>query len=598
MAKAEKENPDLAAVTALFHDAGKFSRRPLSRRQEARGGGGARLARKILEESGLGMADIGHVVRALRSLYQSGAGRNRLADIVHDADFLSKSGYLGRGQFLRQVDPPRPQPRVRGHGLPEPGADLRGRPAGQHAHGRGPPAGGQEVGRRPALLPVLPGRAQRSPRPRPPRPRGRRPRAGSAGPQGQGLARRCPCRLRRAAAASGRPPCGPTRASSARSSRPRSAAPPAAKSADGVVLPARDGLTALPRRVCEKISGPVILAAVAGPRRLALALGLRPRTPAVRRGRRDRGQDLRGIPARTTAARRRVARPRHRHGLRRRSPGSRTRTSGACLTSERPDPLPHLSRSSRAPEAVKADPGAGRGDRRPALRPATNGSSSSAPRPVRISWPAASKQLRDARRRLRSGHRQPRFHPLFRLLGEGRPFDRTPDSLPQTCFCPVCLAGFEKDDGRSRPGGARRRRPTRPTGSSRRHAGGMDGLEVPDASPGPSNACPPRPARPSPAVRVNLHAVPWRRRRLRRGRPRPWPARTWPGSLRSSTSSRPWPTTTWSGATPAWVHAVVADYRARRTGQPRPAPASRSSEAYVEAEARRRGVPGRPGTKP
>ena len=100
LAKAEKENPDLAAVTALFHDAGKFGGGRYHAGKKPEEEGSARLARKILEESGLGMADIGRVVRALRSLYNSGSGRNRLADIVHDADFLSKSGYLGVANFF------------------------------------------------------------------------------------------------------------------------------------------------------------------------------------------------------------------------------------------------------------------------------------------------------------------------------------------------------------------------------------------------------------------------------------------------------------------------------------------------------------------
>ena len=100
LAKAEKENPDLAAVTALFHDAGKFGGGRYHAGKKPEEEESARLARKILEESGLGMADIGHVVRALRSLYNSGSGRNRLADIVHDADFLSKSGYLGVANFF------------------------------------------------------------------------------------------------------------------------------------------------------------------------------------------------------------------------------------------------------------------------------------------------------------------------------------------------------------------------------------------------------------------------------------------------------------------------------------------------------------------
>ncbi len=100
LAKAEKENPDLVAVTALFHDAGKFGGGRYHAGKTPEEEGSARLARKILEESGLGMADIGRVVRALRSLYSSGSGRNRLADIVHDADFLSKSGYLGVANFF------------------------------------------------------------------------------------------------------------------------------------------------------------------------------------------------------------------------------------------------------------------------------------------------------------------------------------------------------------------------------------------------------------------------------------------------------------------------------------------------------------------
>lgn len=100
LAKAEKENPDLAAVTALFHDAGKFGGGRYHAGKKPEEEGSARLARKVLEESDLGMAEIGRVVRALRSLYNSGSGRNRLADIVHDADFLSKSGYLGVANFF------------------------------------------------------------------------------------------------------------------------------------------------------------------------------------------------------------------------------------------------------------------------------------------------------------------------------------------------------------------------------------------------------------------------------------------------------------------------------------------------------------------
>jgi uncharacterized protein len=100
LAKAEKENPDLTALTALFHDSGKFAGGRYHADDKPEEEESARLARAILEEAGLAMSGIGHVVRALRSLYNSGARRNRLADIVHDADFLAKFGYLGVANFF------------------------------------------------------------------------------------------------------------------------------------------------------------------------------------------------------------------------------------------------------------------------------------------------------------------------------------------------------------------------------------------------------------------------------------------------------------------------------------------------------------------
>lgn len=100
LARLEKENKDLAALVALFHDSGKFAGGRYHSDDKPEEDEAARLARATLEETGLGMADIGHVVRALRSLYRSGASRNRLADIVHDADGLSKSGYIGVAAFF------------------------------------------------------------------------------------------------------------------------------------------------------------------------------------------------------------------------------------------------------------------------------------------------------------------------------------------------------------------------------------------------------------------------------------------------------------------------------------------------------------------
>ncbi len=100
LAKMEKEPKELAAVVALFHDAGKFVGGRYHRSERSEEEEAARLARSILTEAGLGMADIGHVVRALQSLYAEGKRRNRLADIIHDADFLSKFGLVGVANFF------------------------------------------------------------------------------------------------------------------------------------------------------------------------------------------------------------------------------------------------------------------------------------------------------------------------------------------------------------------------------------------------------------------------------------------------------------------------------------------------------------------
>jgi HD superfamily phosphodiesterase len=100
LATMEKESADLAALTALFHDSGKFAGGRYHADDKPEEDEAARLARELLEEAGLKMAAVGNVVRALRSLYHSGARRNRLADIVHDADFLSKFGYLGVANFF------------------------------------------------------------------------------------------------------------------------------------------------------------------------------------------------------------------------------------------------------------------------------------------------------------------------------------------------------------------------------------------------------------------------------------------------------------------------------------------------------------------
>jgi len=99
---AAEENEDrlCASLAALFHDAGKFARGSYHADDEAEDEAASRVAREVLEQAGLAPAVTGHVVRAIRSLSESGSRKNKLADIIHDADFLTKSGYLGVAGFF------------------------------------------------------------------------------------------------------------------------------------------------------------------------------------------------------------------------------------------------------------------------------------------------------------------------------------------------------------------------------------------------------------------------------------------------------------------------------------------------------------------
>jgi len=100
LAKTEKEPQELAVIAALFHDAGKFVGGRYHRSERSEEEEASRLARQVLVEAGLEMAEVGHVVRALQSLYSDGKRRNRIADIIHDADFLSKFGLVGVANFF------------------------------------------------------------------------------------------------------------------------------------------------------------------------------------------------------------------------------------------------------------------------------------------------------------------------------------------------------------------------------------------------------------------------------------------------------------------------------------------------------------------
>jgi len=100
LAQAEGLDPLIPAVAALFHDAGKFAggryhEDAITEERES-----ARIARSLLPRFGMKSADVKRVRSALKALYDEKARKNAVADLIHDADFLSKFGALGVAGFF------------------------------------------------------------------------------------------------------------------------------------------------------------------------------------------------------------------------------------------------------------------------------------------------------------------------------------------------------------------------------------------------------------------------------------------------------------------------------------------------------------------
>jgi HD superfamily phosphodiesterase len=100
IALAEKRDPVPAVLAALFHDAGKFRGGRYHPGQEPEEETAAAAARMILPEFAVPPALIEDIVSGLRALYNEKRSGHPLAAVVHDADFLSKSGSLGVAHFF------------------------------------------------------------------------------------------------------------------------------------------------------------------------------------------------------------------------------------------------------------------------------------------------------------------------------------------------------------------------------------------------------------------------------------------------------------------------------------------------------------------
>jgi len=89
-----------AVVAALFHDSGKFFKGQYHDDEKPEEESAAELAQKILDDEGMNIADIETITTAIIALYSETKTPSKITDVVHDADFLAKFGYLGVAHFF------------------------------------------------------------------------------------------------------------------------------------------------------------------------------------------------------------------------------------------------------------------------------------------------------------------------------------------------------------------------------------------------------------------------------------------------------------------------------------------------------------------
>ncbi|MBN1569151.1 MAG: HD domain-containing protein [Acidobacteria bacterium] len=100
LAQSERVDPVLSVAAALFHDAGKFVGGQYHEEGTIEEEESARIAERLLRQHGMKEADIRKVLSGLRALYNENIRKNRIAAILHDADFLSKFGAMGVASFF------------------------------------------------------------------------------------------------------------------------------------------------------------------------------------------------------------------------------------------------------------------------------------------------------------------------------------------------------------------------------------------------------------------------------------------------------------------------------------------------------------------
>jgi HD superfamily phosphodiesterase len=100
LACTEGIDPLIPSIAALFHDAGKFAGGQYHPNDTIEEEQSAQIAKNLLSRHGMKQADIRKILSGLRALYKEKSRKNTIAEILHDADFLSKFGALGVAAFF------------------------------------------------------------------------------------------------------------------------------------------------------------------------------------------------------------------------------------------------------------------------------------------------------------------------------------------------------------------------------------------------------------------------------------------------------------------------------------------------------------------
>ena len=103
ISRFEEIEPLAPILTALFHDAGKFAEGHVHADELPEEEGAAAIAEFFLRKAKADGQLVHVVLDGLRGLYREEGKPDHITDIVHDADFLSKSGRLGLFTFCTKA---------------------------------------------------------------------------------------------------------------------------------------------------------------------------------------------------------------------------------------------------------------------------------------------------------------------------------------------------------------------------------------------------------------------------------------------------------------------------------------------------------------